>query len=223
MKPLVLMFVLVLCLAPNFECLNPYKTLGLSRYSSQKDVKTAYKKLAREFHPDKHQNSPDLESIKEKMRNINEAYEMLKKKKTVDYDDYENEESEYEEYEEEEDSDYTQDISEKLVSIVLIIFITHYIQKYIKVLSKILYIGTYYTLIVMIFFYVSLQFGEKFLDHLFDDQEELMSSAFLSSILFTCIFNYLNKYHKTHVDSLSEDPEYDGLSLIRDVLIILRI
>ncbi|MDP2690673.1 MAG: molecular chaperone DnaJ, partial [Deltaproteobacteria bacterium] len=52
-----------------------YKTLGVSRDASGDEVKKAFRKLAHEFHPDKHKGDKDIE---EKFKSINEAYEVLK-------------------------------------------------------------------------------------------------------------------------------------------------
>lgn len=209
MKSSILILAIVLCLITELYCLNPYKTLGLSKYSSLKDVKTAYKKLAREFHPDKHQNSPNLESIKEKMRNINEAYEMIKKKKTVDYD-YENDYDSVEyEYDEDEGSDYNETFTEKLSNFMIIIVIVGIIQKYIKFLSKAIYTGIYYIATISIFFYVSLQFYQKFFDHLFDLEDELYAAAFLSSVAISSVFTSFCNYNKEHIQFLIGD-EYNS-------------
>lgn len=54
-----------------------YKTLGINKDASQKDIKNAYKKLASEYHPDKYRNNPLQSLAEEKMKEINEAYEVL--------------------------------------------------------------------------------------------------------------------------------------------------
>ncbi|CAI4229220.1 unnamed protein product [Auanema sp. JU1783] len=52
---------------------DPYKILGLTRKSTQKDIKRAYKALAREWHPDKNED-PDAQ---EKFVAISKSYELL--------------------------------------------------------------------------------------------------------------------------------------------------
>jgi curved DNA-binding protein len=63
-----------------------YKLLGIEKTATQKDIKSAYRKLARKFHPDLNPNDKDA---KRKFQQINEANEVLsdsgKRKK---YDQY---------------------------------------------------------------------------------------------------------------------------------------
>src|ERR1700704_1647181 len=51
-----------------------YKSLGVPRNASEADIKKAFRKLAREFHPDVAKNKKQAE---EKFKEINEAYEVL--------------------------------------------------------------------------------------------------------------------------------------------------
>ncbi|MBR3630270.1 MAG: J domain-containing protein, partial [Oscillospiraceae bacterium] len=52
-----------------------YEVLGLQRGASEDEIKKAYRKMARENHPDLH---PDkVEECEEKMKEINEAYSVL--------------------------------------------------------------------------------------------------------------------------------------------------
>src|SRR5919202_2253710 len=51
-----------------------YKVLGVSRSASDKDIKSAYRKLARKYHPDV---NPGDKSAEEKFKQIGEAYEVL--------------------------------------------------------------------------------------------------------------------------------------------------
>ena len=66
--------------------LDYYKVLGLDKSASQDDIKKAYRKLARKYHPDL---NPNDEDAKKKFQEINEANEVLtdteKRKK---YDQY---------------------------------------------------------------------------------------------------------------------------------------
>lgn len=51
-----------------------YKILGISKTASEEDIKTAYRKLARKFHPDV---NPDNKKAEQKFKEINEANEVL--------------------------------------------------------------------------------------------------------------------------------------------------
>jgi molecular chaperone DnaJ len=63
-----------------------YKTLGVGKSASQDEVKKAFRKLARKYHPDL--NSGDKTS-EHKFKEVNEAYEVLgDEKKRADYDQF---------------------------------------------------------------------------------------------------------------------------------------
>jgi len=63
-----------------------YKILGLNKSASQKDVKNAYRKLARKYHPDLNPNDKDA---KKNFQQINEANEVLSDpEKRKKYDKY---------------------------------------------------------------------------------------------------------------------------------------
>ena len=51
-----------------------YKTLGVARDADEKAIKSAYRKLAREFHPDVNPNNPNAEA---KFKEISEAFQVL--------------------------------------------------------------------------------------------------------------------------------------------------
>lgn len=55
---------------------NPYKALGLNPGASDDEVKAAYKKLAKKYHPDLNNSSPYAEA---RMKEINEAYTQIMK------------------------------------------------------------------------------------------------------------------------------------------------
>jgi DnaJ-class molecular chaperone len=52
-----------------------YEVLGVSKNAAEKDVKSAYRKLARKWHPDANPN--DQKAAEEKFKEITEAYEVL--------------------------------------------------------------------------------------------------------------------------------------------------
>lgn len=54
-----------------------YKVLGVERDASAKDIKAAYRKLARKWHPDLHTGQKKKDEAEEKFKQINEAYEVL--------------------------------------------------------------------------------------------------------------------------------------------------
>jgi molecular chaperone DnaJ len=51
-----------------------YQTLGLARDATPAEIKRAYRRLAREHHPDMHPNDA---SAPERFRTIDEAYQVL--------------------------------------------------------------------------------------------------------------------------------------------------
>lgn len=60
-----------------FEYKDYYATLGVDRKATPDEIKKAYRKLARKFHPDNPSVS-DREEAERKIKEINEAYEVLK-------------------------------------------------------------------------------------------------------------------------------------------------
>ena len=56
---------------------DPYEVLGVSRTATDDEVKTAYRNLARKYHPDNYVNNPLSDLAQEKMQEINEAYDTI--------------------------------------------------------------------------------------------------------------------------------------------------
>ena len=54
-----------------------YETLGVERTASDDDLKKAYRKLARQYHPDLQNGEQQKKQSEEKFKEINEAYEHL--------------------------------------------------------------------------------------------------------------------------------------------------
>jgi curved DNA-binding protein len=55
---------------------NPYEVLGIAQGASEEEIKSAYRKLAKQYHPDLNQDNPDAEA---RFKEIGEAYERLTK------------------------------------------------------------------------------------------------------------------------------------------------
>ena len=57
--------------------MNPYEVLGVREGASEAEIKAAYKKLVKKYHPDRYANNPLADLAEEKMQEINQAYDML--------------------------------------------------------------------------------------------------------------------------------------------------
>lgn len=56
---------------------NPYEVLGISPDATDEEVKTAYRNLAKKYHPDNYSQNPLSDLAEEKMQEINEAYDSI--------------------------------------------------------------------------------------------------------------------------------------------------
>lgn len=75
LRKLLVAFLFFSCF--NLVCGKYYKLLGLDQTSSERDIKKAYRKLSKKYHPDKNPNNKDA---KDKFIKITEAYEILSDK-----------------------------------------------------------------------------------------------------------------------------------------------
>src|SRR5450631_4044758 len=63
-----------------------YETLSVARGASEDDIRKAYRKLARKYHPDL---NPGDKSAEDRFKNVQEAYDILSEpKKRPMYDQY---------------------------------------------------------------------------------------------------------------------------------------
>lgn len=58
---------------------DPYSVLGVSPSASDDEIKKAYRDLARKYHPDNYHDNPLADLASEKMKEINEAYDLITK------------------------------------------------------------------------------------------------------------------------------------------------
>ena len=62
--------------------MNPYEVLGVSPNATDEEVKQAYRKLVKKYHPDQYKGTDYEATANEKLKEINEAYDMIKSGKT---------------------------------------------------------------------------------------------------------------------------------------------
>ena len=60
---------------------NPYRVLGVSPYATDEEIKKAYRELAKKYHPDNYHNNPLGDLANEKMKQINEAYDEIQRRR----------------------------------------------------------------------------------------------------------------------------------------------
>ena len=60
---------------------DPYSVLGIPSSASDDEVKKAYRELARKYHPDNYHDNPLSDLAQEKMKEINEAYNEITRRR----------------------------------------------------------------------------------------------------------------------------------------------
>lgn len=70
--------------------LDPYSVLGIPRNASDEEIKKAYRKLSRQYHPDANINNPNKAQAEEKFKEVQQAYEqiMREREQGSGYDSY---------------------------------------------------------------------------------------------------------------------------------------
>ncbi len=58
--------------------LNPYEVLGVSTNATEEEIKKAYRTLVKKYHPDQYKGTSFEKEANEKLKEINEAYDILK-------------------------------------------------------------------------------------------------------------------------------------------------
>lgn len=60
---------------------DPYSVLGVSPNASDEEIKKAYRKLSRKYHPDANINNPNKAQAEEKFKEVQQAYEQIMKER----------------------------------------------------------------------------------------------------------------------------------------------
>lgn len=61
--------------------MNPYQVLGVSENASDDEIRSAYLKLVKKYHPDRYTDNPLKDLATEKLKEINQAYDTITKQR----------------------------------------------------------------------------------------------------------------------------------------------
>ena len=56
---------------------DPYSILGVDRNASDEEIKKAYRKLSRKYHPDANINNPHKDEAEAKFKEVQQAYQQI--------------------------------------------------------------------------------------------------------------------------------------------------
>jgi hypothetical protein len=165
-KSIILIYILLSLIIKSSSRKNPYRVLEVPAYSSFQEIKANYRRLSKKYHPDRNKDN----SAKERLLDINEAYEYLKKKRGVD-DSFE------------EDDSYFKHLLTESIGIIIGIYIFNRIQILIlKALTWVLErIASFFLIFFSIFYLI-----DRFISHLFED-EVIQWIVSLIISLFICV------------------------------------
>jgi len=62
--------------------MNPYEVLGVSETASDEEIRRAYRELVKKYHPDQFTDNPLKELANEKLKQVNEAYDIITKQRS---------------------------------------------------------------------------------------------------------------------------------------------
>ncbi len=68
--------------------MDPYKILGVPENASDEEVKKAYRKLSKKYHPDANINNPNKDEAERKFKEVQSAYETIMKIRSGQNDNY---------------------------------------------------------------------------------------------------------------------------------------
>ena len=60
---------------------DPYKVLGVDRNASDEEIKKAYRRLSRQYHPDANINNPNKDQAEARFKEVQQAYDQIVKER----------------------------------------------------------------------------------------------------------------------------------------------